>query len=70
MDAVLSFIISTGIILFGALIVGGTVIAGSPLGWTLMGLFPLIVGSLSLDDAIREAKTTEVEPHQHVKRPF
>jgi hypothetical protein len=62
MDAVLSFLISTGIIVFGGLIVAGTVTAGSPLAWTFMGLLPLIVGSLSLYEAIQEAKTTEVEP--------
>jgi hypothetical protein len=70
MDAVLSFLISTGIIVFGGLIVADTIIARSPFAWTLMGLFPLIVGSLSLYEAIQEAKTTEVEPPPQVRRPF
>jgi hypothetical protein len=70
MDSILSFLISTGIIVVGGLIVVCTVIAGSPLAWTVMGLLPVIVGSLSLYDAIQEAKAKEVEPHQHARRPF
>ncbi len=48
MDATLSFLISAGIIAFGVWIVAGTVAAGSPLTWTLMGLLPVVVGSISL----------------------
>jgi hypothetical protein len=38
---------------FGVWIVAGTIAAGSPLAWTLMGLLPVIVGSISLYQAIR-----------------
>jgi hypothetical protein len=48
MDTVLSFLISTGIIVFGGLIVAGTITVGAPMAWTFMGLLPLIVGCLSL----------------------
>jgi hypothetical protein len=56
MDTVLSFLISAGIVAFGVWIVAGTIAAGSPLGWTLIGLLPVIVGSISLYKAIRDAK--------------
>jgi hypothetical protein len=56
MDTVLSFLISAGIVAFGVWIVAGTIAAGSPLGWTLLGLLPVIVGSISLYQAIRDAK--------------
>ena len=57
MDAAFSFLISIGIIAFGIWIVAGTIAAGSPLGWTLMGLLTVIVGSISLYDATRDVKT-------------
>ena len=57
MDAAFSFLISAGIIAFGICIVAGTIAAGSPLGWTLMGLLTVIVGSISLYDATRDVKT-------------
>ena len=47
MDAAFSFLISAGIIAFGICIVAGTIAAGSPLAWTLMGLLTVIVGSIS-----------------------
>ena len=47
MDAAFSFLISVGIIAFGIWIVAGTIAAGSPLAWTLMGLLTVIVGSIS-----------------------
>jgi hypothetical protein len=56
MDAAFSFSISVGIVAFGIWIVAGTVAAGSPLGWTLMGLFTVAVGSISLYDATRDVK--------------
>lgn len=47
MDAAFSFLISAGILAFGIWIVAGTIAAGSPLAWTLMGLLTVIVGSIS-----------------------
>jgi hypothetical protein len=38
MNAAFSFLISVGIIAFGLWITAGTIAAGSPLAWTLMGL--------------------------------
>ena len=57
MDTVLSLLISVGIIAFGVWIVVGTLAAGSPLAWTLMGLLTVIVGSISLYGSVREART-------------
>ena len=48
MDTVLSLLISVGIIAFGVWIVAGTLAAGSPLAWTLMGLLTIIVGLIGL----------------------
>ena len=56
MDAAFSFLISVGIIAFGIWIVAGTIAAGSPLAWMLMGLLTVIVGSLSLYQAIGDVK--------------
>jgi hypothetical protein len=58
MDTVLSFLISAGIIAFGVWVVAGTIAAGWPLAWTLMGLLPVIVGSISLYGSVLEAKKT------------
>jgi hypothetical protein len=55
MDTVLSLLISAGIIAFGVWVVAGTIIAGWPLAWTLMGLLAVIVGLLSLYGSIRDA---------------
>jgi hypothetical protein len=57
MNAVLSFLISMGIIAFGIWIVAGTLAAGSPVAWALMGLLTVIVGSISLYQAVCEVKT-------------
>ena len=54
MDA--AFSISAGIIAFGIWIVAGTIAAGSPLAWTLMGLLTVIVGSISLYQTIGGVK--------------
>src|SRR5260221_323187 len=54
MDTVLSLLISVGIIAFGVWIVAGTLAAGSPLAWTLMGLLTVIVGLISLYGSVRE----------------
>ena len=56
MDAAFSFLISVGIIAFGIWIVAGTIAAGSPLAWALMGLFTVTVGSISLYQATRDVK--------------
>jgi hypothetical protein len=56
MNAAFSFLISIGILALGIWIVAGSIAAGSPLGWTLMGLLTVIVGSISLYDAVRDVK--------------
>ena len=56
MDAAFSFLISVGIIAFGIWIAAGTITAGSPLAWALMGLLTIIVGSISLYQATRDVK--------------
>jgi hypothetical protein len=56
MDRALSLLISAGITAFGVWIVGYTMASGSPLGWTLMGILPIILGSISLYQAIGEAR--------------
>ena len=53
MDTTFSFLISAGIIAFGVWIVAGTIAAGSPLTWTLMGSLPVVVGFISLYQAVR-----------------
>ena len=56
MNDAFSFSISIGIIAFGIWIAAGTIGAGSPLAWILIGLLPVIVGTISLYLAIREVK--------------
>ena len=56
MDDAFSFSISLGIIAFGIWIAAGTIGAGSPLAWMLIGLLPVIVGTISLYLAIRDFK--------------
>jgi hypothetical protein len=56
MNAAFSFLISIGLIAFGIWIVAGTIGAGSPFAWALMGLLTVIVGSISLYQAIRDLK--------------
>jgi hypothetical protein len=56
MDAAFSFLISIGIIAFGIWIVAGTIAAGSPLAWALMGPLTVIVGSISLYQATCDLK--------------
>jgi hypothetical protein len=53
MDMVLSFLISAGIIAFGVWVVVGTITAGWPLAWTIMGLLAI------LDDRFHETCTME-----------
>jgi hypothetical protein len=56
MDRALSFLISVGIAGFGVWIIAYTMASGSPLGWTLMESLPIVVGSISLYQAIGEAR--------------
>ena len=56
MNAAFSFPISIGIIAFGIWIAAGTIGGSSPLSWALMGLLAVIVGSISLYQAIRDLK--------------
>ena len=56
MNAAFSFLISVGIVAFGIWIIAGTIAAGSPLAWTLMGLLTAIVGSISLYQAACDVK--------------
>jgi hypothetical protein len=56
MNDALSFSISLGIIAFGIWIAAGTISAGSHLPWMLIGLLPVIVGTISLHLAIRDFK--------------
>ena len=60
MDDAFSFSISLGIIAFGIWIAAGTIGAGSPLAWMLIGLLPVIVGAISLYLAIRDFKVAQV----------
>ena len=56
MNDAFSFSISIGIIAFGIWIAAGTIGADSHLAWILMGLLPVIVGTISLHLAIRDFK--------------
>ncbi len=56
MDRALSLLISAGIAAFGVWIIGDTGASGSPLGWTLMGILSVILGSISLYQAIGKAR--------------
>ena len=56
MNDAFSLSISVGIIAFGIWIAAGTIGAGSPLAWALMGLLPVIIGTISLSLAIREVR--------------
>jgi hypothetical protein len=56
MNDAFSFSISIGIIAFGIWIAVGTIGAGSPLAWMLIGLLPVSVGTISLYLAVREVR--------------
>jgi len=47
METAVAYLISVGITACGIWVVAGTIAAGSPLAWTLMGLLTVIVGSIS-----------------------
>ena len=59
MNAVLSFLISAGIIAFGLWIITYAIEAGSPLGITLMRILPVAIGSISFYGAIREVRLAQ-----------
>jgi hypothetical protein len=59
MNNAFSFSISIGIIAFGIWIAAGTIGTGSPLAWMLIGLLPVIVGTISLYLAIRDFKVAQ-----------
>ena len=59
MNDACSLSISVGIIAFGIWIAAGTIGAGSPVAWTLMGLLPVMIGTISLCLAIREVKVAQ-----------
>jgi len=48
MDRALSLLISAGIAAFGVWIMGYTIASGSPLGWTLLRILAIMLGSISL----------------------
>jgi hypothetical protein len=56
MNTVLSFLISAGIIAFGLWTIACSIATGSPVGFTLMGILPVAIGSVSLYGAIGEAR--------------
>ena len=60
MNDAFSFSISLGIIAFGIWIAAGTIGAGSHLAWMLIGLLPIIVGTISLYLAIRDVRVAPV----------
>jgi hypothetical protein len=60
MNDAFSLSISIGIIAFGIWIAAGTIGAGSHLAWILIGLLPVIVGTISLYLAIREVRVAPV----------
>jgi hypothetical protein len=59
MNDAFSLSISVGIIAFGLWIAASAIGAGSSLAWMLIGLLPVIVGTISLYLAIREVKVAQ-----------
>jgi hypothetical protein len=60
MNAVLSFLISAGIIAFGLWTITCSLEAGLPIGFTLMGILPVAIGSVSFYESIREIRREQV----------
>jgi hypothetical protein len=56
MNAVLSFLISAGIIAFGLWVIACSIKAGSPTGFTLIGIQPVAIGSVSFCESIFQVK--------------
>jgi hypothetical protein len=59
MNTVLSFLISVGIIAFGLWTLTYSIEAGSSLGFTLMGILSVAIGSISFYSASCEAKLAQ-----------
>ena len=59
MNDAFSLSISVGIIAFGFYIAASAIGAGSSLAWMLIGLLPVIVGTISLYLAIREVNVAQ-----------
>ena len=55
-DRALSFLISAGIAAFGVWTIAFTRGSESPLVWMLLGTLPIVVGLISLYQAIAEAR--------------
>jgi hypothetical protein len=53
MERAATLLISVGILAFGAWVAAATIAKGWPLVWTLMALFPLLTGFISLHDSIK-----------------
>ena len=53
MERAATLLISVGILAFGAWVAAATIAKGWPLVWTLMALFPLLTGFISLYDSIK-----------------
>jgi hypothetical protein len=53
MDKVLSLLISLGIIAMGDWVAVATIAEGSPFVWTVMALFPLLIGFISFLESIK-----------------
>jgi hypothetical protein len=60
MDKVLSLLISVGIIAMGDWVVVATIAKGSPFVWTLIALFPLLIGFISFYESIKGTQ----QPHR------
>jgi hypothetical protein len=56
MKAVLLFLISAGIIVFGLWAVTCSIKARLLIGFTLMGILPVAIGSVSFYESIREVR--------------
>ena len=55
-NAAFSFSISVGILVLGLWVAASTITVGSPLGWMLLGLLTVVVGTISLYEAICDVK--------------
>jgi hypothetical protein len=56
MNSILSFLISAAIIAFGLWMLTYAIEAGLPVGFPLMGILPVAIGSISFYGAICETK--------------
>jgi hypothetical protein len=56
MNAILPFLISAGIIAFGVWIIFDGIEAGSALDFPLMGILPVVIGSISFYGTLREVR--------------